>query len=106
MIDSGKLRHRVTWISLAETVTDGKISTTPTTQGTYWAFVDPKIGTETTVNNKVQAVVTYTVKMRMVGDVKAKDKLIYKSRTLQVESVINSEEQGYELIISCKELVA
>lgn len=106
MIDSGKLRHRVTWYSATETNTDGKISNTYTSNGTFWAFVKPMQAQESVVNDKVQATISHTVTMRKVGDIKQKDKLLFKGRTLQVESVINTDEQNYELILSCREVAA
>lgn len=101
----GKMRHRVTWYSATETNTNGQIGTTYTNQGDFWASVIPTGGGEATVSNKVQANITHKVVMRRVGVIKPKDKLIFETRTLQIESVQDTNERKRELILACREVV-
>lgn len=101
----GKMRHRVTWYSQTEVTTNGQIGISSVNQGDFWASVTPVSGGEATVSDKVQATVTHKVVMRRVGAIKPKDKLIFETRTLQIESVTDTNARRRELILQCREVI-
>lgn len=105
MINSGKLIHRVEWKQATETTTDGQIGISYDSRGTFWARVTPVVGQEQIASDKVQPTITHKVQMRKGGDIKPLDLLVFKSRDLQIDSVINVDEHNVDLLIMCREVV-
>lgn len=102
----GKMRHRVEWIQVSTTADSfGQITRSETSQGTYWASVRPVSGDEKPQNKgqELRADRTHTVTMRYVGVPAAGDRLKFKGRSLEIISVMNTDELNDELILSCKE---
>lgn len=101
---AGMLHHRVTLQRATDTNTNGEPVKTWADVGTYWAFVKPITGNENiSFNQQVQAETSCEVIMRYVGEIKAGDRLLFKSRTLHVVSTINVDEHGEEMRLMCKE---
>lgn len=103
-MEAGQLRHRVQWLSVTETATNGKITNTETSQGTFWAAVKTLSSTESNTSNKVQATKQHEVTMRYVGNIKQKDILVFNARRLQVTGVDNVDNRNIELIMTCVEV--
>ena len=104
----GKLRHRLDIQNCATSSgetqdTFGEPIRTWTTSETVWASVEPLTGRERFQAQQVQPEVTHKVKMRYNTSVNAKSRLLYGSRVLQVEAVMNPEERNAEFEILCKE---
>jgi SPP1 family predicted phage head-tail adaptor len=102
---AGKLVHRVAhYRPTASAGPEGEPTETLAKLGTYWAWVRPMSQTETVYDGvQNRAVRTHDIVMRY-RDVQAGDQLIYKGRTLNVNSVLNIEEADVELLVSASEV--
>src|SRR5436189_6429519 len=86
LMDIGRMRERVEWQSVS-TVPSSDGNRQPTasvvSNGTFWAAVKATTGDEKTVNKnqELRSEKTYTVRMRYVGSVLPKDRLIYSGKT-------------------------
>lgn len=69
-----------------------------------WAKVTPVSGREYTEMQKIRAEQTYKVKIRYADGVLSNFKILYRDRILHVESVIESDGAGRELILDCWEV--
>lgn len=104
MIQAGKLRHRITLQTATETNVDGNPVKSWSSVGTFWAFVQPISGSESTTSSKqVQADTTHNVTMRCVAAINSGDRFLFGSRVLQIVSVVNEDELNSVLKIICKE---
>ncbi len=71
-----------------------------------WAAVEPVSGKEYWAAAAAQAEATIKVTMRPPGiEITPANRIIFGSRTLEIESVINVREQNRELQLMCKEKV-
>lgn len=100
---AGMLIHRVTLQRATETNVDGESVKSYSDVGTYWAFVGPVTGNETISMQQVQAITQCEVTMRYVGPILSGDRLLFKSRTLEVVIPINVDERNVEMTVLCKE---
>lgn len=104
-IRSGDLPHRVEWTSYTISNVSGQAKPTYTSNGSFWAAVEPLSGREGLIAVQQRADVTHKVTMRNVGNIKPTDRLIYKTRILEITSVLNQGELGAELTLICLEKV-
>ena len=70
-----------------------------------WAQVTPLSGREFWRSQQVQSDITHEVVIRYRPDVRHNQRIRYGDRTLNIESVIDTEEAGVELRLMCKEVV-
>jgi SPP1 family predicted phage head-tail adaptor len=68
-----------------------------------WANVTPVSGTEKPDGAGVQTTITHRVRMRYREDITPKDRLVYRSRVLDLLSVIDVDGQRAELAIEARE---
>lgn len=69
-----------------------------------WARVEPISGREKLIAAQMQAETTHKVTMRHPGiEVRKSYEIVLNGRRLEVESVLDTEERGYELVVMCKE---
>jgi SPP1 family predicted phage head-tail adaptor len=104
---AGKLRHQVSVQSATDT-TDGRGSTTQSwsTVTTVWASVEPISGRELLRGDQVAADVTHRVRLRAPGlTLTPRHRLLFGSRHLAIDRVINVEERGEEYELLCHEVV-
>lgn len=73
---------------------------------TVWASVEPLQGREFWSQQQLQSEVTTRVRIRYRADVTAKNRILYGTRVLLVESVINPKERKEELQLMCSEGVS
>lgn len=101
---ASELRHRVS-IQAQSTSVDsyGEPSDTWTTESTVWAMVAPLSGGESQNAEGSTGIVSHRVLMRYNSDVSPKKRLLFGSRILGIESVINKNEKDVELELLCKE---
>lgn len=71
----------------------------------YHAFVRPTTGREYEEAQKLRAETTYLVRMRYVPGVTPDMRVLYGTKTLYVESVLDVDERHKELIVVCYEKV-
>jgi len=69
------------------------------------AEVTPLSGREFWRSQQVQSDITHEVVIRYRPDVRHNQRIRYGDRTLNIESVIDTEEAGVELRLMCKEVV-
>jgi SPP1 family predicted phage head-tail adaptor len=102
----GNLRNRVTLQQLTRT-DDGAGGYTETWTGvaTVWADVYPLKGNERYEAQQVQANLSHRVTIRYRTGVEPSMRLLYGTRTLTIEAVIDPEERHRELILMCSEVV-
>lgn len=71
-----------------------------------WAAIEPIQGNEKLTAAYMQAETTHKVTMRAPGvEVTPANRILFGSRTLEVESALNLEERNRELVLMCKEKV-
>lgn len=100
----GKLRHRVI-IKDFTTAADGtgQPINTFSTLATVWGRVSPKSGSEF-VNegaSKIQRV--YDVVIRYTGDINETYKLEHKTKTLNIQSIVNVDDKDCVMKLICVE---
>jgi SPP1 family predicted phage head-tail adaptor len=107
MIRAGRLKHRVA-IQTQSTTLDsyGEATGSWSTDDTVWAAVEPVNGTEKDIGEGMASVVSHRVIMRYVSGLTSKSRLLFGSRVLGIESVINHEERNEFMKLLCKEVVS
>lgn len=105
MTPAGLLRHRVTHERYTVTDDMGQDVQSHVAVGTYWAYVEPTSGSESSDESGTSAVVTHRVRLRYGPTIRPKDRLIFRGRTLNITSVVNVGEANTELLLTCEEAV-
>lgn len=70
-----------------------------------WASIVPATGRESLIARQVQATVPVEIHIRYRPDITPKHRAKYGSRIFNIGSVIDVDENGEELILSCTEAV-
>jgi SPP1 family predicted phage head-tail adaptor len=104
MNEAGKMRHKVT-IQRRQLVRDegGGFAQGWADDVTIWAQVKPATATAVIIANQPQQQVTHDVKIRYRSDLTKKDRLTYRGRILEIEDIVNEDELGKFLRITCIE---
>lgn len=106
---AGRLRHRVELQSATETADSyGEPTFTWSTYAHRWASVEPLQGRELFTAQQVNPEVNIRVRLRhdeVLADLTPKHRLVFGSRTLEIDSVIRPDERGREVQLLCKEAV-
>ncbi|MGI6035698.1 MAG: head-tail adaptor protein [Limnochordia bacterium] len=107
---TGKLRHRIMIERYTETKDQwGDVTWAWTWLATTWAAVEPFKDGDYWHSLTLETVTTHKVTMRGIGEAcrpRPGDRIIMLSkdnRILRVESVLDMEERGCELVLMCKE---
>ena len=101
----GKLRHR---IEIQRFVTQedewGNEFSGWETLAHVWAAVEPLKGEEYYAARQAVAEVSHKVTMRSPGEkITPLDRIVFEDRIFEIESVLDIEERGRELVLMCKE---
>lgn len=104
---AGKLRHSIT-IQQQSTTQDsyGQQVETWTNVATVWASVEPLRGKEYFESKQEKAEVTTKITMRYRDGILPKMRVVFGSKTYDIQDVINLEERDRELHLMCLELVS
>ncbi len=103
-MQAGKLRHRVAIQSFTSGAdATGQVINSFSTLVTVWARVSPKSGTETTNEGTSSVHRMFDVTIRYTGDLKPTYKLIFKTRTLNIKSVVDIDERARTMLLVCTE---
>lgn len=104
MINAGRLRKRVTiqQSSLAGN-TYGEQTKTWTTFKQVWAAVEPLQGREFWAGQQVQNETTYRVRIRYLAGVVPQMRILYGTKVLNIQQIINPQERNIELQLMCSE---
>ncbi|ABR74602.1 head-tail adaptor protein [Actinobacillus succinogenes] len=102
----GKLRHRITLQKQINTVNDyGAAVTTWKNVATVWADVRPLSGREYFAAQQVQSEVTTQIWLRHLPGIVPTMRVKFSERTLEILSVLNTQERNISLQLMCKEVV-
>lgn len=106
-MQAGKLRHRVT-IQQPTVARNGfnEAVTTWSNVVTVWASVEPLSGREFFAAEHVQSEITHRVRLRYRSGIVPTMRVVFGSRHLVIESVINYAERGTDLQLMCREMAA
>jgi len=103
---AGRLRHRVALQSSVETNDHGSISQAWATQATVWADIRPLSGRELDIARQVNAQITHEVEMRYPSvSLTPKMRVVFDSRTFEIDSVITPNEIHKNVVARCVEAV-
>ena len=99
MIRPGRLRHRVAIHQMAETTNSlGEVERSYTLFRHVWASVDAFQSREAIVQQRLESAVIYKVRMRHVDGLEPSMRLIWKTHTLEITSMIDKfDESVHEL---------
>ena len=98
------LRHRTVIQVATDSVNSyGENTESWATLATVWARFTPKAGREDfEAGSEIQAT-TYDVEMWYLSTVTTKNRLVYDSRTFEIESITNTDEKNRKMILTCTE---
>lgn len=103
---AGKLRHRVT-IQESNCTSDevGEPAQNYRDLKNVWARVEPLTGRELWQAQQIKATTNHRITMRFYTVVKPTMRVLFKNRVFEIDSVKNTEERNYELVLLCTEVV-
>jgi len=100
----GRMRHRITIQQTARTQNGfGEPIDSWSTFETVWASVEPLRGREFWAQQQVNSEVSIRVRMRYLSGVTSAMRILFGSRILPIESVIDQEEKHKEMQLMCSE---
>jgi len=106
MIPAGRRDKRVT-IQTPSVVSDdlGQAINTWGTLATVWAAVKPLTGDQRLAAQQVDATASHTVTILYRADVTPKMRVLYGSRILEIQAVMDPDERHEQLELACAEVV-
>jgi len=101
---AGQLRHRVTIQSrtTARDAHDDPIATWSTVVK-VWASIEPLNARELILAQQVESNVTHKVTIRYRSGVTSAMRVVFGSRTFEIDSVINTDERNITMVLMCEE---
>jgi SPP1 family predicted phage head-tail adaptor len=103
-MNAGALRHLVSIVN--ETITPDGMGgglRVDTVLATVRADITPTGGRERFGGMQMQSETTHLVKIRFRPGVLPKQIIVWGSRRFEIESVVNSKEQNFLLLLACRE---
>jgi SPP1 family predicted phage head-tail adaptor len=76
------------------------------TDNTVWAAIEPVNGSERDIGEGKTGIVSHRVVMRYTSDVSPKKRLLFGSRVLNIDSVLNVDERDERMSLFCVEEVS
>ncbi len=103
-MQAGKLRHPLT-IQARSTTRDslGQELETWATVSTVWGSVVPLTGRELVQAQALHSETTHKVTVRFFDGLTTSHRMQHNGRTLQILSVLNTDERNREHVLMCKE---
>ena len=103
---AGRLRHRVAIQSQTRSLdVYGEDTGSWSTVSTVWASIEPISGAERLQSNTIEATTTHRVRMRGGATVDTTNRLLFGSKTFEIEAVIDDGERGIGKELMCREAV-
>ena len=104
-MQAGNLRHRVTIQQVTETRDDmgGVTQTWSTFAANLHAEIAPLSGRELLLARQVNAETTHRIRLRYRAGITPKMRVLFGSRIFAIESVLDTEERGIEVVLLCRE---
>jgi len=105
-MQAGRLRHRINLQVNTPTrdATGGRVDSWAT-YATVWAAIVPLQGMELIRAQELSADINIRVEIRYNAAVTPDDRVLYGTRQMDINSVINPEERDRNMFLMCKELV-
>lgn|SRR4030065_1640189 len=101
---AGELRNYITIQQPTESQDANlELILTWSTFATVWASIEPLIGREFYAARQVNAELTGKISLRFINGITAKMRVLYDSKTYNIEAVIDVENRHKELILLVKE---
>jgi len=106
---AGKMRHLITiQRQTGATDTTGNETLTWATFATVWAWIEPYVGSaragrEEFTGGQMTALDYTRVHLRYLPGLAPKDRILYGTRTFDIQAVNNRDERNAELELICKE---
>lgn len=102
---AGLLRNRITIQTNAETVDSfgDLIAGWSDLYASVPATVTPQTGSEGSVNDETTAKLKLKVTLRYLPNVTPKHRVVYDSRSFDIQSVVNAQERSRTLVLMCVE---
>lgn len=105
-MEAGRLRKRI--VIREKHVTQNEYGAEVPTMvefATLWGAVEPLVGREYLEAKQVQADVSHKVKCRYLAGVKPSMEVTLGDRIFTIDSVINIQERGAEMVLMCREKI-
>jgi len=103
---AGDLRHRITLQQKTETRDSfGAVIETWNDVATLYASIEPLRGKEFFDAQQVNAEVTIRIRIRYRSGVTPNMRVLFGTRTFDIQSVINVDERNREMILMCREVI-
>jgi len=104
-MQAGNLRHRVTIQQVTETRDDmgGVTQTWSTFAASLHAEIAPLSGRELLLARQVNAETTHRIRLRYRAGITPKMRVLFGSRIFAIESVLDTDERGIEVVLLCRE---
>ena len=104
-INIGQLRHRLELHSASSTDNDfGEPILTFASYTTVWGQVSPMKGEELFHAQQTIPTITHKVLIRYNSNVTAEHRVVFDSRTFEINAVLNPEERNEMLFLHCTEV--
>jgi len=101
---AGVMRQRVAIEQATESRdAHGGVTRTWTAYATRWASIEPMQGRELFEAQQVKSNVTHKVRLRHLDGITESMVVKHLSRTLNIESIINTHERNAETVLLCTE---
>lgn len=105
-MEIGRLRHRITLMRQVNEINDyGATITEWKSVATVWAEVKPLSGREYFSAQQVQSEVTTQIWLRYLDGIMPTMRVKFGKRTLEIVSVLNTQERNVSLQLMCKEVI-
>jgi SPP1 family predicted phage head-tail adaptor len=102
---AGKLRHSIIIQTRTDTADSyGEPIPAWSTFLETWASIDPISGREFFSSKEVKSEVSHKVRIRWAEGITTQMRVLFGTRTFDIESVINIEERDRELLLMCVEV--
>jgi SPP1 family predicted phage head-tail adaptor len=103
-MNSGRMRHRITIQQSTQTQDSyGEPIDSWAEYATVWASVEPVQGRELWAQQQVQSEITIRIRIRYLSGVTSAMRVLFGSRVLSIEHVIDVKEQHKEMQLMCSE---
>lgn len=105
-MNAGKLRHKVCLQSCSTSKDSyGEDIKTWTSFATAWAAIEPLTGRELFMAQQVSAETTIRITIRHNSTVAEAHRVVFGTRTFEIDAVLNPAEKNKYLELMCKEIV-
>lgn len=103
-MDIGRLNKRISFLTYRETEDCmGQSIQVPQKGKTVWGTIKPLRGGEYWDAAKKEAEITHKITTRYLPGITPDEKILYKDRIFEIQSIINVDENNTMLEIYCKE---